>query len=154
MRPSSLSFNETTTESTYFHSSTGSQSFSESPNSTTAGGHSRPRLSSSLDATTTPAPTCKHNCSCVGECGVFPPDLIEVKWWPYHVISTVTAATLFHVVHNGTNYTTTSMKHNTQSDGRRYQDFNAGGTTQTTITYATALNASTTRVMYVLASSL
>ncbi|KAL9079034.1 MAG: hypothetical protein Q9157_002049 [Trypethelium eluteriae] len=40
-----------------------------------------------------------------------------------------------------------STKHNTLSNGRKYQDFNAGGTTQTTITYATALNASATRVL-------
>ena len=136
------------------HSSYKSQSFSGTRDATATHGHLRPSLSNSLNATSTQTAACLHNCSCVGTCGVFPPDLIEVKWYPYDVISTVTAATAFHVVHSGTNYTATSIKHNTKPNGERYQEFNADGTTQTTITYATALNASTTRIMYELVSHL
>jgi hypothetical protein len=83
----------------------------------------------------------------VDDCFVYAPDLIVARWWPYKPVSTVTAATVFHIVSNGTNETTTSISYNTLPNGKRHQDLNAGGTTQTTISYATAANESITRVL-------
>ena len=147
MKPLPLDSNGTTTASTILHTSITSRS-AQITRIVASSDFFSPAFGNSLYDTSAPSPTCKQNCSCVDPCFVFPPPVVKVNWVPYKPFSTVTAATLFHVVHNDTNHTTTSMKHNTLPNGLKPQDLNAGGTTQATITYSLDSNTITTTVLY------
>ena len=144
-RPASLSFHGTAGGSTSSYASAGKRAHSQSTHATATEDSLKRGLN--MTSQTSLTPTCKHKCSCTGECVVFPPLLLEVYWWSYTPIHTITAATVFHVIHKGTNYTSTSTKQNVNSVGRRLHDVNAGGTTQTTISFGSDVNALSSTVL-------